>query len=236
MDSLCLKAGIQGISPPAAGVAAGLESRTTLPSHVGPSAVRRASTPLSVDEPSSSHWHSLKSLWPRTRCDAVSVDGSVSVDEEEVARDARPSGNWAARFLRLGSPRTEKDEAKPDAGFGEPDAEFQCGSGFTDEEDRDVCPVDDEDDADVGFNRDSFSKLLRRVSLRDARLYARMANLGNLAYSVAQIKPENLLRGHGLRFITSSTKKKQLAKEAENVREVAKEDKLKKGNDVAIVG
>ncbi|VFQ78556.1 unnamed protein product [Cuscuta campestris] len=230
MDTLCLKSGIQGISPPAAGVAAGLESRTTLPSHVGPSAVRRASTPLSVDEPSSSHWHSRKSLWPRTRCDAVSVDGSVS-----VARDAGPSGNWAARFLRLGSPRTEKEEAKPDGGFGKPDAEFQSGSGFADEEDRDVCPVDDEEDADVGFNRDSFSKLLRRVSLRDARLYARMANLGNLAYSVAQIKPGNLLRCHGLRFITSSSKKKQQAKEAENVREVAKEDKLKKENDVAVV-
>ncbi|CAH9098603.1 unnamed protein product [Cuscuta epithymum] len=247
MDSLCLKAGVQGVSSPIA-VSAGaarLEFRTARPSQVTASAVGRS---LAVDEPSSSPWgfsfrHSLKSLWPKTRYDAVTVDSPILAEEKEDSRVARPSGNWATKILSLGSPPAEEEEAKLGGGFGESDARFQRKIDIADEnigagvggadDDCDVCHVDDDDQANIEFDRDSFSKLLRRVSLADARLYSKMAYLGNLAYSVAQIKSENLLRRHKLRFITSSLEKKQLALEAESRTGLVEEDQLKKENEVA---
>nr|GMD68887.1 phospholipase A1 PLIP2, chloroplastic isoform X2 [Ipomoea batatas] len=95
-------------------------------------------------------------------------------------------------------------------------------SGFSDtDEESDVCAVDDDDDK-IDFDRDSFSKLLCRVSLNEAKLYRQMSYLGNLAYSIPQIKPRNLLRFHGLRFVTSSLEKK----------EILGEGQMKKGNEV----
>ncbi|XP_047308321.1 phospholipase A1 PLIP2, chloroplastic-like [Impatiens glandulifera] len=83
------------------------------------------------------------------------------------------------------------------------------------------CMINDDEEE---FDRASFSKLLRRVSLSEARLYAQMAYLGHLTYSIPNIKPRNLLKLHGLRFVTSSMEKmkKKLAsledeKEEENL-------------------
>ncbi|XP_024520508.1 uncharacterized protein LOC9660532 [Selaginella moellendorffii] len=67
----------------------------------------------------------------------------------------------------------------------------------------------------VSHTRESFSKFLQPVSLREARVIARMSHLCNLAYRVGDIEPSNLLHTHGLEFMTSSLVKKEeaLAKE-----------------------
>nr|GMD12108.1 phospholipase A1 PLIP2, chloroplastic isoform X2 [Ipomoea batatas] len=225
MDSLCLKAGIPGIATPIAAVgAAGLDFRMThnTTSHITSSAVGRPTAALSVDKPSPSPWgfsfrHPLRSLWPgsRNRFDAVAVDGPpILVDDKEEKIDAEEEQNvnWVMKILR------ENDCA-------------QIGTCIGADGDCDVCAVDD-DDGNIEFDRNSFSKLLRRVSLAEARLYAQMAHLGSLAYSIPQIKPENLLRRQKLRFITSSLEKKQHALKAEKERELV-EDQLRKENEVA---
>ncbi|KAK4372438.1 hypothetical protein RND71_007822 [Anisodus tanguticus] len=59
-----------------------------------------------------------------------------------------------------------------------------------------------------------------------------MSYLGSLAYGIPQIKPENLLRNHGLRFVTSSFEKKEQALKAEKEKAAA-EDQKKKENEVS---
>lgn len=54
-----------------------------------------------------------------------------------------------------------------------------------DEQGCDACTVDDDE---IEFDKSSFSKLLRRVSLTEARLYCQMSYLGSLAYSIQEIK------------------------------------------------
>ncbi|KAI3991256.1 hypothetical protein MKX01_022477 [Papaver californicum] len=75
--------------------------------------------------------------------------------------------------------------------------------------DDDVCEVGEEDENNekVEFNKDSFSKLLQKVSLSEAKVLAKISYLGNLAYSIPKIKAENLLKRHKLRFVTSSVEK-----------------------------
>ncbi|PWA41595.1 Lipase, class 3 [Artemisia annua] len=81
--------------------------------------------------------------------------------------------------------------------------------------------VDDDESEEIEFDRDSFSKLLKRVSLAEARLYAQMSYLGSLAYSIPKIKAGNLLKRYTLRFVTSSIEKKaQLAAKAEKEKEL----------------
>ncbi|KAI5424938.1 variant 4, partial [Lathyrus oleraceus] len=87
-------------------------------------------------------------------------------------------------------------------------------SDDNDEEECDICSVD-EDEEEVWFDRESFSRMLRRVTLVEARMYAHMCHLGNLAYSIPNIKSGNLLKTCGLRFVTSSIEKRELAATAD---------------------
>jgi hypothetical protein len=68
-----------------------------------------------------------------------------------------------------------------------------------DDEVCDTCAVNNDDDEKLNedefeIDRDSFSKMLRRVSLGEARLYAQMSHLGSLAYSIPNIKVLTFLR------------------------------------------
>ncbi|XP_031288087.1 phospholipase A1 PLIP2, chloroplastic-like [Pistacia vera] len=83
-----------------------------------------------------------------------------------------------------------------------------------DEEECEICKIDD-DEEELEFDKESFSSLLRRVSLTEAKLYAQMSYLGNLAYCIPKIKAGNLLKYRGLRFVTSSIEKKDLAMKSE---------------------
>ena len=78
----------------------------------------------------------------------------------------------------------------------------------------DACGVEEDDDSgdaeEAEFDKDSFSRMLRRVSLSEARLYAQMSHLGNLAYDISKTKPRKLLKRYGLSLVTSSREDRNL--------------------------
>ncbi|KAM0954444.1 putative fungal lipase-like domain, alpha/Beta hydrolase, phospholipase A1 PLIP1/2/3 [Dioscorea sansibarensis] len=116
------------------------------------------------------------------------------------------------------------------------------------EEEDGSCDVDEvkEKAKRLEFDRDSFSKLLTRVSQKDAQVFEKMSYLGSLAYDIAKIKSENLLGCRGLRFITSSLDKRAKSLNAEKEKNSSqdvepdvdnnrfKEDEDHKGNDYEI--
>lgn len=145
------------------------------------------------------------------------------------------NGNWVLKILHVRS-MWKEDEEKEEEEEGKSfdlDAKLRKevgnGSGVDDDQEKgsegendegcDGCRVEDDDEKDSKFDRDSFSRLLRKVSLAEARLYAQMSYLGNLAYCIPRIKPRNLLRCYGLRFVTSSIDKRELAAKAEKTQE-----------------
>jgi hypothetical protein len=193
MDSLCLKTtGIHGAMGSSISVTGGLEARTT-PSQV--SAVGR-----SASEKKTAPFSRLRSLWLNnkggggggsSRYNGLAVDdavlaeneGKVGVEEEKEEREG--SDNWVLKILHVRSLWRERsagivEEEGGDVGIDE---------RVVGDEECEVCRVDDDGEEEkVEFDRDSFSRLLRRVSLAEASLYAQMSYLGNLAYSIPSIK------------------------------------------------
>ncbi|XP_073143500.1 phospholipase A1 PLIP2, chloroplastic-like [Henckelia pumila] len=222
MDVLCLKAGIHAVA-------------------TAPNGEHRLSS-MPLEKPSFSApprrnpgWvftfrHPLRSLWPDRKHryePAIAVDDAVSVDENEEIDEAgteEQDENWVLKILRVKSLFREEDKYDDlvyDIGRkmekdNESRHEFREKCGEETDDECDLCAVDD--DEKIEFDRESFTKLLRKVSLAEARLYAKMSYLGSLAYSIPQIKPENLLNNIGLRFLTSSIEKKEQALEAEKER------------------
>ncbi|KAL3725316.1 hypothetical protein ACJRO7_030342 [Eucalyptus globulus] len=171
--------------------------------------------------------------------DAVLVDGGERAAEEEAASGGTDSegrsGNWVLKILHVRSlwkeeEEEEEDEGMVDNGGGAGEAEQGSrdvaiedrgdggGDDVEDEEDCDACRIGGRDDGgekEMAFDRDSFSRLLRKVPLHQARLYAQMSYLGNLAYTIPEIKPANLLKYRGLRLITSSIEKRESAEKVE---------------------
>ncbi|CAN4112784.1 unnamed protein product [Withania somnifera] len=247
MDGLCLTGGIQGMagSIDVSG-AGGLNIRSAQFS----ASAGRSSASVSVEKASSQRnnksWgfsfrYPLRSFWSRGkgRYDAIAVDDSVLMDEKEE-KDEGNNGNWVLKILHVRSSRKEEVEEKGgggvedlretvegEGGKDDSEGETKCDGG---DEECDVCSVNDEEK--FKYDRNSFSKLLRRVSLAEARLYAQMSYLGSLAYRIPQIKPENLLRNHGLLLVTSSCEKREEALKAEKEK-AAVEDQEKKENEVA---
>ncbi|XP_054801993.1 phospholipase A1 PLIP2, chloroplastic-like [Prosopis cineraria] len=229
MDALCFKSSITAI-PPAISVSGSLDARTN-PSQV--SAVGRSSTEESTQKSVFSRFsfkYPLRSLWPggsgNSRYNGLAIDDAVSVEdrEEKTVQEDRDNGtiipegqngNWVLKILHVKSIwRGEQGNGMRSG--GDKDAEIEEEGGANDqikgpdcdnEEPCDACKIDD-GDKEIPLDRDSFSRMLRRVSLAEARLYAQMAYLGSLAYCIPQIKPGNLLKHYGLRFVTSSLDKK----------------------------
>ncbi|CAI9767851.1 unnamed protein product [Fraxinus pennsylvanica] len=156
--------------------------------------------------------------------DAVWVDGEV--DEEEKQPEG-PSGNWVFKILHVGSlwkggeeenggifeelegkMKEEDKNGGPIANNNNDEEKMKCCEGY---EECDVCEIDD--DENIEYDKESFSKLLKKLPLAEARLYAHMSYLGKLAYSIPKIKSGNLLGNHG-RFVTSSLEKKEQALKA----------------------
>ncbi|GFZ04549.1 alpha/beta-Hydrolases superfamily protein [Actinidia rufa] len=227
MDSICFKAVASQIA------VTGLDLRTN-PSHVT-AALGRPTTAMSAEKPTVSAaaprrtapWgfsfkYRLRSLWPGggKRYDAIALDDAVLVEEKEqekpggsVGGDGEgeavegQNGNWVLKTLHMKSMWRESGKG----GVVE---------NFREEEEKENGAVDDQrsesSEACNGHGEEE-----GRVSLPDARLYARMSYLGNLAYSIPQIKPGNLLKFHGLRFVTSSLEKKELAMKGEKEKMLA---------------
>ncbi|OWM80074.1 hypothetical protein CDL15_Pgr010052 [Punica granatum] len=165
----------------------------------------------------------------------VGVDGEA---ENSVGSDGE-NGNWVFKILHLRTGTKEgeqQQQQQQEHSDGEivrvlekglvGDEEKECspeeeeleGDGDDGEDWCDACRVDyDEKEKEIQIDRDTFSGFLHRVSLDQAKLYAKMAYLGNLAYAISEIKPANLLKTCGLRLVTSSVDERGLvAKAAED--------------------
>lgn len=173
----------------------------------------------------------------------IAVDDAVVVEENgERSQESEANvsnsgsedgnGNWVLKILHVRSMCTEQgksgavksgeeEKESNETGYASCDGDENAAAAAAanvddgDPEESDVCRVDDGDD-EIEFDRNSFSRMLRRVSLAEAKLYAQMSYLGNLAYSIPNIKPGNLLKYHGLKFVTSSLEKKQQLMKTEN--------------------
>ncbi|KAI3449412.1 hypothetical protein Pfo_006077 [Paulownia fortunei] len=221
MDALCFKAGIHGmVAPP---IAAAGNGELRLSEKPSVSAAQQRNLPWGF-----TFRHPLRSLWSggKNRYElAIAVDDSVLVEEKEDIKESEEeerNGNWVFKILHVKS--LWKEEAKDGDLVEEMGVKLEEDGKNRGEENEecDVCAIDD-DDEKIDFDRESFSKLLRRVPLAEARLYAQMSYLGSLAYSISQIKPGNLLRYHGLRFVTSSLEKKEQALKVEKEKVSAEE-------------
>lgn len=143
----------------------GLPGITKFPA--GKPAMKTASLRVSLN-------HQVRSLAPGVKGvaldDAVLVDGNGGERREKQGQN----GKWVMKILQVKSLWSEKVEE------GEDDDD--------DEESEGLCECEYDETQTMGFDRNSFSKLLKRVSLGDARLYGQMSYLGNLAYSIPTIK------------------------------------------------
>ncbi|KAK8998229.1 hypothetical protein V6N11_083622 [Hibiscus sabdariffa] len=243
MDGLCLKTGIHGMLP-AISVTGPLENRTNstqLRSVPRSLLDNNKSTPPAAVVPSQKTAFSkllcryrLKALWAGAgngmRYNGMAVDDTVVLDydngEDEKVNEGNgngremngtsegKNGNWVMKILDVKSLWREKE--------GEKSIDEEGEKSVVNKEDEicEFCSVCDDDDdeneiKEIEIDKHSFSKMLKRVSLADAKLYAQMSYLGCLAYMIPKIKPESLLRRHGLRLVTSSIQKRESTTKAE---------------------
>uniref|UniRef100_A0A0D9V2Z5 Fungal lipase-type domain-containing protein n=1 Tax=Leersia perrieri TaxID=77586 RepID=A0A0D9V2Z5_9ORYZ len=144
------------------------------------------------------------------------LDADPDADAEPGMPEVRrPEAHWLDRLLELRSrfhdPAKrhasenehlfQDDEYDDDVYHIDGDGDLHDGCGVNYEEDVDK-QVDDR------WDRESFSKLLARAPLGEARLFAQLAFLCNMAYVIPEIKAEELKKYYGLRYVTSSLKKK----------------------------
>lgn len=241
MDSLCFKpGGSHGISAPHVAIPGGLDLRNH-PAQVSAlgrgTSVPATSNGIAVESSAtakSSLTAPLRSLWPAAgerRNDGNALEDSVvdggereGEEEEEVEgeefevppRSEKRRGNWVLKILHITSLWSDQRRRSEEEGQSEVQKEDDVVASdpsrcsCCDEDDSDLCRVGE--GKEEKFDQESFSRLLRRVSLVEAKVYAQMSYLGSLAYSIPKIKPRNLLKHQGLRFVTSSLEKKaQLA-------------------------
>ncbi|KAL6842570.1 hypothetical protein ACP4OV_027414 [Aristida adscensionis] len=119
----------------------------------------------------------------------------------------RPEAHWLDRLLELRSrfhDPTKRDVLEDDDDDDDDDIyhldDGGCGVSYDDDE--------AEEAEDARWDRESFGKLLARAPLGEARLFAQLAFLCNMAYVIPEIKVEELKKHYGLRFVTSSLEKK----------------------------
>ncbi|ESW17156.1 hypothetical protein PHAVU_007G215600 [Phaseolus vulgaris] len=242
MEAVCLKSGML----PTISIGGSLDARAN-PSQV--STVGRSAGDKPPQRSLFSRFsfrYPLESLWPRgnnSKHKGLALDDAVLADNAEAKAvrddgegDGSERGNWVLKILHVksvweGKQRKEEEVAVTDQTQSNYDGEEVC--------ECDACGVGEDDGYDTEeaeFDRGSFSRMLRRVSLAEARLYAQMSHLGNLAYDIPKIKPGKLLKHYGLRLITSSIEKKELAaiaeKDTQKVETDEKEEKEEeKGKD-----
>nr|DAD38216.1 TPA_asm: hypothetical protein HUJ06_008857 [Nelumbo nucifera] len=179
-------------------------------------------------------YHPLRSFWfgGRKRNDAIALDDAVvisapadaAVEGDSIAiegadigcdQSGERRGNWVSKILHVRSLWADSDSEQGKSSVCELEPEEQKESDPVNCLVRECSCCDACDgegsrapEEELQFDRDSFSRLLQRVSLAEAKLYAQMSYLGHLAYSIPKIKPGNLLKYHGLRFVTSTVEKK----------------------------
>ncbi|CAA6654378.1 unnamed protein product [Spirodela intermedia] len=125
-------------------------------------------------------------------------------EEDTVVAAAQERENWVMKILRVRSILPAEDR-KPRGriagdGLSEGEGNWADGDEMLDAGDRCVgcydaegsegCFVGEEEEAEVTFDRESFSRLLRRVSLPEIRLFSLLSYLGSLAYNIPNLKIE----------------------------------------------
>nr|CAD1824046.1 unnamed protein product [Ananas comosus var. bracteatus] len=135
---------------------------------------------------------------------------SLPLDSEESPDEGSGSGsgsergraNWVERVLQVrtrwrGRQHKEEEEEEED------DDDESCGVSY------DSSSSSEEERRE--WDRESFARVLGRVALAEARRFAQLALLCNLAYAIPAIKVEDLKKRYGLHFVTSSLEKKSVA-------------------------
>ncbi|CAN0888921.1 Phospholipase A1 PLIP2, chloroplastic [Linum grandiflorum] len=229
MDGFCLNTGIHGVAPSiSVSGSVGLDFRPNATYLSAGNSRDRKSTSAAASCSSSSSSplpsrfsfrYPLQSWWSGQRCSRLNAmvatrgEESVLVDNAEAGDGGMVEGrdqNWVMKILHVRS--LWKDEG---SGSKSEEADVDDNSGADDEEaDEEVCCVEENGEDEIEFDRDSFSRLLRKASLAEAKLYAQMSYLGNLAYCIPKIKPGNLMKYGALKLVTSSVEKRELAKKA----------------------
>jgi len=188
-----------------------------LPTFAAPVSAAPAPSPHAAAASPAPGFHSpLLGLWPRRRGGgaenalgaAAAAEAAAGVEEARDHRRRRRSvdaedgrgggGNWVLQILRVQSsssaaaapsppPSPSRDEG-PGSGEGDGSSSQRCvgrcGAG-PDTDSEEGCSVAD---AEEELDRAAFSRLLRKVSLAEAKLYSRMSGLCNFAYMVPRIK------------------------------------------------
>ncbi|XP_044480954.1 phospholipase A1 PLIP2, chloroplastic-like isoform X2 [Mangifera indica] len=179
----------------------------------------------------------FKSLWPglgggdgnSKRYKGIALEDAILVENGEKSNDEvccenettmetsyreGRGGNWVLKILHVRSLWKDREDTRHREGLEKEQGAMVDGQmdddEADDEEECEVCKIDD-DEKEFEFDKESFSSLLRKVSLTEAKLYAQMSYLGNLAYCIPKITTGNLLKYRGLQYVTSSIEKKDLA-------------------------
>ncbi|KAK9704805.1 hypothetical protein RND81_07G012500 [Saponaria officinalis] len=229
MDTLCLRSGINGLMGPTITVSSVPDRPKTGPNQFpATNASSSNKTTSLLSSKFSSLNYPFKSLFfsgsKQERSNkGVALDDAVLMEgrENEVGSCGEgQNGNWVLKILHVRS--LWEDGQGQNGHFNAPTSSTtsscdNCG-GDDDDHECDGCRVihDDDDDENVEeFDRESFKKMLKKVSLSEAKLYAQLSYLGNLAYDIPSIKPGNLLKRYRLRYVTSSIEKREQLAEAE---------------------
>lgn len=185
MDALRFLGGVRPAAPPQPPVA---------PASVAPPPVQRQQQQARA---------AIPRMWPRGERPGGEVRGEEAGARPEA--EERRQGNWVLQMLRV-QPRwaDQADAEAAGAGGGgggggqEDDAPdvsgaercASCGGGDDEEE---GCAVGADEGGGEVFDRASFSRLLRKVSIEDAKEYSRMSYLCNIAYMIPKIQVRSLL-------------------------------------------
>ncbi|CAN8254001.1 unnamed protein product [Cochlearia groenlandica] len=143
----------------------------------------------------------IKSLLFET--DTSQEDQEIEINETNL--DGVKKTNWVQRLLEIRR-QWKKKEHRTDNGHVADDdnVNVKCGC-----DDGEGCVADYGGGDD--WERESFSKLLVKVAWSDAKQLSQLAYLCNVAYTIPEIKEEDLRRNYGLKFVTSSLEKKAKA-------------------------
>lgn len=128
----------------------------------------------------------LRSLWPRGGGTPLAL-GAIATDDKKLGD--QESGNWVFKILRIRSFRKDECDTGDFEGLFEvDDKKDNDDNRISDCCSEEECSVCDDDEKKIEIDKKSFMEMLRRVTLAEARVYAKMSYLGSLAYSIPRIK------------------------------------------------
>ncbi|KAF5733120.1 hypothetical protein HS088_TW17G00656 [Tripterygium wilfordii] len=136
------------------------------------------------------------------------VDDSVESNEEE---EELKRANWVERLMEIRRHwrnRKQKEIVHGETYCDDEESVDRCDFSNDDEGCQLDYNSDEEEEEEVTYDRESFSKFLVEVPWSDTKLFSKLAFLCNMAYVIPEIKEEDLRRYYGLQFITSSLEKK----------------------------